>query len=75
MIMNTTQLSMIIQSVLVKVDHKNLDEVGWFLENNATVENIAIFIWNELRHAIKPPAELHLVKVQETENNYAYVCE
>jgi 6-pyruvoyltetrahydropterin/6-carboxytetrahydropterin synthase len=75
MVINTTQLSMIVQSVIVKLDHKNLNDVEWFFENNATVENIAIFIWNELKNVVKPPVELHLVKVEETENNYAYMCE
>lgn len=58
--------------VIQKVDHKNMNIDVDFMEGQMTsTENIAIAIWNQL---VKPVAELgaqlHCVKLQETENNY-----
>jgi 6-pyruvoyltetrahydropterin/6-carboxytetrahydropterin synthase len=38
----------------------------------ASTENLAITIWGELEpHIMKLGVDLHCVRVQETENNYA----
>jgi len=58
--------------VIQKVDHKNMNiDVDFMKDQMTSTENIAIAIWNQL---VKPVAdlgaELHCVKLQETENNY-----
>lgn len=58
--------------VIEKVDHKNMNIDVDFMEDQMTsTENIAIAFWNQL---VKPVAELgaqlHCIKLQETENNY-----
>lgn len=60
------------QEVIEKVDHKNLNiEVDFLKEKNPTTENLCIEIWNTLEPFIKKlGAELHCIKVVETENNY-----
>ena len=70
--MNITALKEIIkEKVIDKVDHKNLNlEVSFMKGKIATTENLAIAIWNELKPEIeKAGAELHCIKISETENN------
>lgn len=60
----------IIDNVISKVDHKNLNLDVDFLRNKIpTAENIAIGIWNQLEHKM-PSGKLYSVKIYETENNY-----
>lgn len=70
MVYNLSFLKEIIhQSVLKKVDHKNLNlDVKEFREINPTSENIAIVIWNWLSAEL-PKGLLYEVFLQETENN------
>lgn len=75
MVMNIADLKRELQvRVLDVVDHKHLDlDVDYFREGNivSTTENLALFIWTQL----KPPLEmnynvkLHEVKIYETEKN------
>lgn len=70
---NLKKLSKIIrEQVIVKLDHKNINvEVDFMQGKLASTENLAVGIWEELQHPIKSlGAELHCVKVTESENNY-----
>ena len=60
------------EKVICHVDHKNLNVDVTFTKNLMTsTENLAIAIWNELETSVKNlGADLHCVKVSETENNY-----
>lgn len=61
----------IIEHVIKKVDHTNLNLDVDFLKNKIpTAENIAFGIWNELVDKI-PAGRLYSIKIFETENNYA----
>ena len=55
-----------------RLDHKNLNiDVPFTKGMMTSTENLAIAIWNELIEPIKElGADLHCVKVSETENNY-----
>jgi 6-pyruvoyltetrahydropterin/6-carboxytetrahydropterin synthase len=71
--MNATRLREIInEKVIVKLDHKNMNvETDFMAGKVATTENLAMAIWNELQAAIAAEgAQLHCVKVEETENNF-----
>jgi len=71
-IMNINILKQIIlDSVINKIDHKNINlEVDFMKEKIATTENLAIAIWDELKPIIKKQgANLYCVKIEETENN------
>jgi 6-pyruvoyltetrahydropterin/6-carboxytetrahydropterin synthase len=60
----------IIERVIKKVDHKNLNlDVDFLSGKIPTAENIAIGIWNQLNGEL-PSGELYSVKLYETENNY-----
>ena len=60
------------QYVINKLDHKNINiEVDFMQGKLASTENLAIGIWEELQQRIHDlGAELHCVKVIESENNY-----
>jgi len=71
-VMNISQLKQIIQErIIEKIDHKNINnEVGFMEGRIATTENLATAIWYELKPFIeKDGAELHCVRISETENN------
>jgi 6-pyruvoyltetrahydropterin/6-carboxytetrahydropterin synthase len=67
------QLSNIIrEKVTDKLDHKNLNlDVDFMKGKLASAENIAIAIWEQIEGPInRLGAELHCVKLCETENNF-----
>ena len=59
------------ERILDKLDHKNINlEVDFMQGKLASTENLAIAIWNELSKSISEiGAQLHCVKIEETENN------
>ena len=60
----------ILEHVISKVDHKNLNVDTEFMKGlNPTSENIVVAIWNQLKDKI-PAGKLYSVKLYETENNY-----
>lgn len=72
-VMNLKDLSRILRNnVISKLDHRNLNVDVDFLQNVMTsTENVAIAIWNEIEPEIRQlGAQLHCVKLVETENNY-----
>lgn len=72
-LINLKDLSRVIkEEVIDKVDHKNLNtEVDFMKDCVTSAEMIAVRIWEQLEEKIKDlGAELHKVKLIETENNY-----
>jgi 6-pyruvoyltetrahydropterin/6-carboxytetrahydropterin synthase len=73
-VVDLTRLSKIIREhVTDKLDHKNINlEVDFMKGRIVSTENLAIGIWNQLEgHVRALGAELHCIKLEETENNYA----
>jgi 6-pyruvoyltetrahydropterin/6-carboxytetrahydropterin synthase len=71
-VMNINILKNIIQEkVIQKLDHLNMNlDVDFMKGKIATSENLAIAVWNELKPAIEiEGAQLHCIKIEETENN------
>ena len=67
----------ILDKVINKIDHKNINLEVYFMKGRiATTENLAVAIWDELKPSIqKEGALLHCVKIEETENNsIEYYC-
>ncbi|MFT6167587.1 MAG: 6-pyruvoyltetrahydropterin/6-carboxytetrahydropterin synthase [Vicingaceae bacterium] len=58
--------------VIQHVDHKNLNvDVEFTKDLMTSTENLAIAIWEQLEIPVKElGAELHCIKISETENNY-----
>ena len=72
-LINLKVLSKIIKTnVINKLDHKNINlEVDFMKGKLASTENLAVSIWNELEDNVNVlGAELHCVKVVESENNF-----
>jgi 6-pyruvoyltetrahydropterin/6-carboxytetrahydropterin synthase len=65
------KLSKIIsKEILLKVDHKYLNEVTMFKNINPTTENMAKIFWDILKPKLKTKnAQLYSVKIYETEKN------
>ena len=70
MVMNLTELMRTIEeTVLAKLDHKNLNvDVADFQRMNPTAENIAVVIWRMLNKKL-PQGLFEQVRLIETENN------
>jgi 6-pyruvoyltetrahydropterin/6-carboxytetrahydropterin synthase len=71
MVMNINDLKECMNSAIMEpMDHKNLDkDVPYFSNFVSTTENVAVFIWNNLKALLPNPAILHEVKIYETEKN------
>lgn len=72
-IVNLSDVSRITKELVInKMDHKNINLDVDFMKNILpSTENVAIAIWNQLAPAIKIlGAELHCIKICETENNF-----
>jgi 6-pyruvoyltetrahydropterin/6-carboxytetrahydropterin synthase len=62
--------TIILENVIDKLDHKNINlDVDFMKDKMASTEILAIEIWNILNPLIKD-ARLHCVKLYETENNF-----
>lgn len=59
------ELKKLTNEVVDKLDHKNLNNLHQFKELNPTSENIAIYIYQEIKAKLKPPVELDFVQVWE----------
>ncbi|NXC66403.1 PTPS synthase, partial [Anhinga anhinga] len=70
MVINLTDLKEYMQEAIMEpLDHKNLDkDVPYFAEIVSTTENIAVFIWENLKKLL-PMGTLYKVKVYETDQN------
>lgn len=72
-LMNLIRLKEIIFEFVIKqLDHKNINtQVPFMAGKLASTENIAIAIWNQLSKPIREEgAELHSIRIAETENNF-----
>lgn len=72
-LLNLKHLSKLIKDkVIEKLDHKNINiEVDFMKDNFASTEMLAMRIWEQLEVEIRAlGAELHAVKLYESENNY-----
>lgn len=72
-LLNLKLLSTIIRrEVIDKIDHKNINvEVDFMQGMLASTENLAVGIWEVINPFVKElNADLHCVKVTESENNY-----
>ncbi|NWI63792.1 PTPS synthase, partial [Todus mexicanus] len=70
MVINLTDLKEYMQEAIMEpLDHKNLDkDVPYFAEVVSTTENVAVFIWENLKKLL-PTGILYKVKVYETDQN------
>jgi 6-pyruvoyltetrahydropterin/6-carboxytetrahydropterin synthase len=73
LLINLKDLSAIIKTAVIdKVDHRNINiEVDFMKDVLASTENMCVKIWEQLEKPVKTiGAELHCIRLVETENNY-----
>lgn len=73
-VMNLFDLSDILKNNVVELlDHKNLNlDIEYFKTYLPSIENLCVFIWKMIEPKIKSfGVDLHYIKIQETENNFA----
>ncbi|CAG8514321.1 13988_t:CDS:2 [Ambispora leptoticha] len=73
MVFNLVDLKACMQvSIMDVLDHKNLDlDVPYFKKRPSTTENLAVFIWRNLKKNLPHDVTLYKVKVHETDHNVA----
>ncbi|XP_014213793.1 6-pyruvoyl tetrahydrobiopterin synthase [Copidosoma floridanum] len=71
MVMNISDLKVYMKKVLMdQLDHKNLDkDVPYFKNVVSTTENVAIYIFDEIKKLLPKPELLYEIKIYETDNN------
>ncbi|KAJ8683267.1 hypothetical protein QAD02_019059 [Eretmocerus hayati] len=71
MVMNISDLKIYMHKILMdQLDHKNLDkDVPFFKNVVSTTENVAIYVFEEIRKLLPQPELMYEVKIYETENN------
>ncbi|XP_022095243.1 6-pyruvoyl tetrahydrobiopterin synthase-like [Acanthaster planci] len=74
MVMNLTDLKQYMKKAIMDLlDHKNIDkDVPYFQDIVSTAENIAVFIWEQIRKQLPNPDLLYEVKLHETGNNVVF---
>ena len=59
--------SIVKNEIINKLDHSNIQEdIEWFSDKQPSSENLAIYIYNQLKDKIKLPTKLYSVKIEET---------
>ncbi|XP_072030642.1 6-pyruvoyl tetrahydrobiopterin synthase-like [Amphiura filiformis] len=73
MIINFNELSACMKKAIVEpLDHKNLNvEVEFFKDRTTTTENVAVYVWQEMKKVMTDPSMLHEVRVKSTDKNTA----
>ncbi|MDI6839242.1 MAG: 6-carboxytetrahydropterin synthase QueD [bacterium] len=67
--MDFRKLNKILNEIIKRLDHKNLNELPEFGAVNPTAENIAKLIWTELKPKIKKSIKLKEVQIWESDTN------
>lgn len=74
MVMNIAELKSYMKNVLMnRLDHKNLDkDVDYFKDVVSTTENVAIYIFEEIKKQMPKPELLYEVRIHETDKNIVF---
>ena len=71
MLIDFSELKKCIKIIIEKLDHTLLNDLEYFNNNNPSSENIAKFIYDEMRKILKEGITLEKVRIWETEEQYA----
>jgi 6-pyruvoyltetrahydropterin/6-carboxytetrahydropterin synthase len=63
------ELNKITESVISELDHHHLNDVPPFDKKNPTAENLAAYIYNQIKEALPSSSKIHRVTVWESENH------
>ena len=73
MVMDFTDLKLLLDGVLASIDHRYLNEIAPFNKVNPTAENIAGHLYKEVKPALAKGLKLEKVEVWESETSSATV--
>jgi len=71
LVIDFSKLKNILNSVLEELDHKYLNKLAYFKKNNPTSENIAFYIFNNIKKRLNKKINLVEVNVWETDTSCA----
>ena len=71
MLIDFSELKKCNKIIIEKLDHTLLNDLEYFNNNNPSSENIAKFIYDEMRKILKEGITLEKVRIWETEEQYA----
>ena len=61
----------VFEHVIRVFDHMQIEkDIPWFHNKQPSTENMVVFIWNQLADNIPAPAQLHKIKLRETNSIY-----
>ena len=63
------ELRALVSEVIIKLDHKNLNDIEYFSYQNPSSENIARFIYNEVAENLPQYISMKSVQVWESDSN------
>jgi 6-pyruvoyltetrahydropterin/6-carboxytetrahydropterin synthase len=71
-VMDLKKLKVILEDKVVsKLDHKNFNlDVDFLKDVMPSIENIVIKLWEQIEHELPQGANLHCIKLYETENQF-----
>jgi 6-pyruvoyltetrahydropterin/6-carboxytetrahydropterin synthase len=75
MLIDFTEVKARLDEIIMRLDHKLLNEVEPFDKINPTAENIAAFIFTELKKAETQNAKVQEAQVWESDSAWALVCD
>ena len=73
--MDFKELKKMTKSVLENLDHKHLNEVAFFITRNPSSENIAYFIYQEIKKMLPENIKMESVSVSEKDSSTATYTE
>jgi 6-pyruvoyltetrahydropterin/6-carboxytetrahydropterin synthase len=73
MLIDFTDIKQSLDKIIVRLDHKCLNEIDPFNEINPTAENIAAFVYEQLRPMESKDAQVCEVEVWESESSSVIV--
>ncbi len=73
MLVDFQQIKKVLREILSGLDHRHLNDIAYFKENNPTSENLAKYIFDSFL-TLLPKIRLNKVTVWESENASATYC-
>jgi 6-pyruvoyltetrahydropterin/6-carboxytetrahydropterin synthase len=74
MLIDFKKAKAMLQEVLIKLDHAQINKIAYFKKHNPTSELLAEYIYNKYNKKVKSPLKLEYVSVWETRDSCATYC-
>lgn len=71
MVVDFKELKTMAESVINQLDHREMNELQYFIQNNPSAENIARYIYDSLEAEIQDRLSCKLVEVSVWENEHS----